>query len=59
MQMGFNADNEGGRSTFSANLKNLRKKADLTQLSLDYKHNTGTFGYSMLHNDKLFLPGKL
>ncbi|CAG9331805.1 unnamed protein product [Blepharisma stoltei] len=58
LSFGANADSEGGKSVLSAHLRNLRGKADLTNINLEYKLNTGTWGYEVFHHDKLYMPGK-
>mmetsp|Transcript_33877 Transcript_33877/g.59037 ORF Transcript_33877/g.59037 Transcript_33877/m.59037 type:complete len:423 (-) Transcript_33877:4-1272(-) len=56
LSLGFNTDNEGGRSIVSGILRNLRNRAEQTRVSTEYKHNTGTYGYEFTHIDKLFDP---
>jgi outer membrane protein assembly factor BamA len=55
----FTDDFEGGSTSVSGVLRNLRRKADLTSVALQYRHNTGTTGYSLTHTDQLFVPRKL
>ncbi|CAG9311846.1 unnamed protein product [Blepharisma stoltei] len=58
LSFGATADNEGGKSVLSAHFRNLRGKADLTNVNVEYKLNTGTWGYEMFHHDRLYMPGK-
>mmetsp|Transcript_7891 Transcript_7891/g.15293 ORF Transcript_7891/g.15293 Transcript_7891/m.15293 type:complete len:422 (+) Transcript_7891:13870-15135(+) len=55
----FSDDIEGGSTSLAFFVRNLRRKADFTKLSLQYRHNTGTKGFSLEHTDQLFNPGKL
>lgn len=55
---GADANNEGGRTYISGCFRNIREKADLTDLKIEYKPNTRTYGFELLHIDKLFRPGK-
>jgi outer membrane protein assembly factor BamA len=56
LRLGVDASNEGGRSIVSGIVRNLRGRADQTQAAVEYKHNTGTWGYELSHTDKLFRP---
>lgn len=58
-RLAFSDDFEGGSTEFTWFLRNLRKKADLTSLRLQYRHNTGSKGYAIDHIDQMFRPGKL
>jgi hypothetical protein len=55
---GADANNEGGRTFISGCFRNVREKADLTDLKVEYKPNTKTYGFEVIHVDKLFKPGK-
>lgn len=58
MSAGADANNEGGRTVLSASFRNLREKADLTNIQVEYKPNTKTYGFELYHLDKLYIPGK-
>lgn len=58
LSAGADANNEGGRTVLSASFRNLREKADLTNLQVEYKPNTKTYGFELYHLDKLYVPGK-
>jgi len=52
------SNREGGGIQLSLNLRNLRKRADLTRSTLEYKPNTGTWGFAWQHTDPLLVPGR-
>jgi outer membrane protein assembly factor BamA len=56
MSLGFNTDNEGGRSVVSGIVRNVLGRAEQTRVQTEFKHNTGTWGYELSHVDKLFSP---
>jgi outer membrane protein assembly factor BamA len=58
MSLGLTANNEGGKTEASASFRNLRRKADRTLFKMEYKPNTKTYGYQLVHNDKFFVLGK-
>mmetsp|Transcript_6851 Transcript_6851/g.10103 ORF Transcript_6851/g.10103 Transcript_6851/m.10103 type:complete len:428 (+) Transcript_6851:11-1294(+) len=59
LSLGTNTGTEGVKGTISGVFRNLLYKADQTIFEVDYKYNTGTYGYNFVHTDKLFKPGKL
>lgn len=52
-------DSEGIKLVSRALLRNLREQADISAFNLEYKYNTGTFGYKFTHLNQLSVPGKL
>jgi len=55
---GTNSNSEGGSFSMSASLKNLRGKADLSITEVEYSPRSKTFGYSINHYDRMFVPLK-
>jgi len=53
------SDNEGGKTTFSCIMRNLRKKCDSTKANIDYKPNTRTYGFEITHHDPFFMMDRL
>ncbi|OMJ80430.1 hypothetical protein SteCoe_19335 [Stentor coeruleus] len=50
--------NEGGSTEFKGGFRNIRHKADFTEIKAEYKPNTRTYGFALSHYDQLYTPGK-